>query len=76
VDKYFNRLRQLIKEKYYALRHRLDSNDENNRKTSYGDHVIYLHFVFTRLPLSCLKTVGVVAYTYAHLKISHTKLMQ
>ncbi|POG72973.1 hypothetical protein GLOIN_2v1828557 [Rhizophagus irregularis DAOM 181602=DAOM 197198] len=52
VDKYFNRLRQLLKEKLLALRYRLESTDNNDRKTktfirfSCGPHVIYLGFYF------------------------------
>lgn len=50
VDKYFKRLRQLLKEKYYAIFHRLDIDKENKKRTktfirfSSGEHVIYIGF--------------------------------
>ncbi|PKY17673.1 hypothetical protein RhiirB3_488289 [Rhizophagus irregularis] len=52
VNKYFSRLRHLLKEKLLALRNRLESTDNNERKTktfirfSCGHHVIYLGFYF------------------------------
>ncbi|PKY62897.1 hypothetical protein RhiirA4_490281 [Rhizophagus irregularis] len=52
VDKYFNRLCQLLQEKLYALRNRLESDAENNKKTKtfirflFSPHVIYLGFYF------------------------------
>ncbi|PKC59183.1 hypothetical protein RhiirA1_400140 [Rhizophagus irregularis] len=52
VNKYFNRLCHLLKEKLLALRNRLESTDNNDRKTktfirfSCGHHVIYLGFYF------------------------------
>ncbi|CAB4415536.1 unnamed protein product [Rhizophagus irregularis] len=53
IDKYFSRLRQLLQEKYMALRNRLTSELLNNKRTttyirfSSGDHVIYLGFFFS-----------------------------
>ncbi|PKY50561.1 hypothetical protein RhiirA4_423837 [Rhizophagus irregularis] len=53
VDKYFVRIRQLLQEKYLALRNRVESDKMNNKRTktyirfSSGDHMIYLGFFFS-----------------------------
>jgi hypothetical protein len=82
INKYFNRIRTLLKDKLIAIKNHISLNIENNRRTktyiwfSSGEHMIYLGFHLICYTNSCKLLATYVMFSNRWHCMAHSAQMQ